>query len=313
MSPEIMILDKKISNPIKAWNKSLEEKFEEFSYKLDEKCIEELTNKKKKLSNQNPDDFSLLSKFVNNLKKNVLIDGCGFFVINGKELSNFDINEKKNINIIISKIIGKLLEQNKNHDVHVEIKDLGKSMKTGGRYHHTKEGGSYHTDGSHLYKNPPDYVGLLCINPAKKGGVSKFMSAYTIHNKLLENKEILQVLYNRFHHDRKNEHSENENPTRFEPIFEFLNDNLKFKYQRELIETGHEKANQPLNEKQIEAINLLEEILRDSNQMVTYDLKAGDMMFSNNRWLIHDRTSFEDHDDEKLKRLLVRTWIRELN
>ena len=73
------------------------------------------------------------------------------------------------------------------------------------------------------------------------------------------------------------------------------------------------RSYQPLNEKQIEAINLLEEILRDSNQMVTYDLKAGDMMFSNNRWLIHDRTSFEDHDEEKLKRLLVRTWIRELN
>jgi alpha-ketoglutarate-dependent taurine dioxygenase len=184
-------------------------------------------------------------------------------------------------------------------------------MKTGGRYHHTKEGGSYHTDGSHLYKNPPDYVGLLCINPAKKGGVSKFMSAYTIHNKLLNHKEILEVLYNKFHHDRKNEHLENEEPTRFEPIFEFLNDDLKFKYQRELIETGHEKANQPLDEKQIQAINLLEEILRDSNQMVTYDLQSGDMMFSNNRWLIHDRTSFEDHEDENLKRLLIRTWIRE--
>ena len=230
MSAEIMILDKKISNPIKAWDNSLEEKIEEFSYKLDERCIEELSKNKEKLSNQNPDDFNLLNQFVDNLKKNVLIDGCGFFVINGKELSHFDISEKKNINIIISKMIGKLLEQNKNHDVHVDIKDLGKSMKTGGRYHHTKEGGSYHTDGSHLYKNPPDYVGLLCINPAKKGGVSKFMSAYTIHNKLLDQKEILKVLYNRFHHDRKNEHSENENPTRFEPIFEFLNDNLKFTF-----------------------------------------------------------------------------------
>ena len=45
--------------------------------------------------------------------------------------------------------------------------------------------------------------------------------------------------------------------------------------------------------------------------MVTYDLQSGDMMFSNNRWLIHDRTSFEDHEDENLKRLLIRTWIRE--
>ena len=109
----------------------------------------------------------------------------------------------------------------------------------------------------------------------------------------------------------KNENVGEENATRFEPIFQFVNNELKFKYQRELIETGHEKANQPLDEKQIQAINLLEEILRDSNQMVTYDLQSGDMMFSNNRWLIHDRTSFEDHEDENLKRLLIRTWIRE--
>ena len=34
-------------------------------------------------------------------------------------------------------------------------------------------------------------------------------------------------------------------------------------------------------------------------------------MFSNNRWLIHDRTLFEDFEDEKLKRLLLRTWIRD--
>ena len=184
-------------------------------------------------------------------------------------------------------------------------------MKTGARYHHTKEGGSYHTDGSHLYKNPPDYVGLLCINPAKKGGSSKFMSAYTIHNKLLSQKNLLEILYQRFHHDRKNEHLQNEEPTRFEPIFEFRNNKLKFKYQKELIQSGHEKANQPLNEKQIQAINFLEEILRDSSQMVTFELKKGDMMFSNNGWLIHDRTPFEDHDDEKLKRFLIRTWIRE--
>ncbi len=203
------------------------------------------------------------------------------------------------------------MEQNKNHELSVEIKDLGKSMKTGGRYHHTKEGGSYHTDGSHLYKNPPDYVGLLCINPAKKGGSSKFMSAYTIHNKLLSQKNVLEILYQRFHHDKKNEHLENEEPTRFEPIFEFSNNKLKFKYQKELIETGHEKANQSLNEKQIQAINFLEEILHDPSKMVTLELKKGDMMFSNNGWLIHDRTPFEDHDDEKLKRFLIRTWIRE--
>ena len=311
MTSEIQILEKEIINPIVAWDKNLEKDFKKFNFSLNYECLKELKENENKLSNQNPVDFTILNEFIRNLKNDVLINGCGFFVINGKELLDFNNEQKKNINILISKIIGKLLEQNKNHELSVEIKNLGKSMKTGGRYHHTKEGGSYHTDGSHLYKNPPDYVGLLCINPAKKGGSSKFMSAYTIHNKLLSQKNVLEILYQRFHHDRKNEHLQNEKPTRFEPIFEFSNNKLKFKYQKELIQTGHEKANQPLNEKQIQAINFLEEILRDSSQMVTFELKKGDMMFSNNGWLIHDRTPFEDHDDEKLKRFLIRTWIRE--
>ena len=139
------------------------------------------------------------------------------------------------------------------------------------------------------------------------------MSAYTIHNKLLKNKELQKILYEKFHHDKKNENLKESNPTRFEPIFQFVNNGLKFKYQRELIFTGHEKANEPLTTKQIEAIEFLEEILNDSEQVATYALESGDMMFSNNRWLIHDRTPFEDFEVEEQKRLLLRTWIRENN
>ena len=52
-------------------------------------------------------------------------------------------------------------------------------------------------------------------------------------------------------------------------------------------------------------------LIWQENIVVTYELKTGDFMFSNNSWLIHDRTNFEDHEDENLKRTLVRTWIRE--
>ena len=307
------ILEKTISNSDMCWDNTLENSPEKFSVVLNSKSLDELLTNRIKIPNEAPNDFKFLKEYVKTLKNKILINGCGFFVINGHELSNLSLDEKRSIYVIISKIIGKLLEQNKDHEKVVMIKDLGKTMKTGARYHHTNEGGSYHTDGSHIFKNPPDYVGLLCINPAKSGGVSKFMSAYTIHNKLLKKQKLQKILYEKFHHDKKNENVGEENATRFEPIFQFVNNELKFKYQRELIFTGHEKAKQPLTEIQIQAIKFLEEILSNSDQVVTYTLKSGDMMFSNNRWLIHDRTLFEDFEDEKLKRLLLRTWIREHN
>ena len=307
------ILEKTISDSDMCWDNTLENSPEKFSVVLNSKSLDELLTNRIKIPNEDPNDFKFLKEYVKTLKNKILINGCGFFVINGHELSNLSLDEKRSIYTIISKIIGELLEQNKDHEKVVVIKDLGKTMKTGGRYHQTKEGGSYHTDGSHIFKNPPDYVGLLCINPAKSGGVSKFMSAYTIHNKLLKKQKLQKILYEKFHHDKKNENVGEENATRFEPIFQFVNNELKFKYQRELIFTGHEKAKQPLTQIQIQAIKFLEEILSNSDQVTAYALKSGDMMFSNNRWLIHDRTLFEDFEDEKLKRLLLRTWIREHN
>tara|TARA_B100001750_G_scaffold247360_1_gene272837 strand:+ start:5788 stop:6717 length:930 start_codon:yes stop_codon:yes gene_type:complete len=307
------ILEKTISDSDMCWDNTLENSPEKFSVVLNSKSLDELLTNRIKIPNEDPNDFKFLKEYVKTLKNKILINGCGFFVINGHELSNLSLDEKRSIYVIISKIIGKLLEQNKDREKVVMIKDLGKTMKTGARYHHTNEGGSYHTDGSHIFKNPPDYVGLLCINPAKSGGVSKFMSAYTIHNKLLKKQKLQKILYEKFHHDKKNENVGEENATRFEPIFQFVNNELKFKYQRELIFTGHEKAKQPLTQIQIQAIKFLEEILSNSDQVMTYTLKSGDMMFSNNRWLIHDRTLFEDFEDEKLKRLLLRTWIREHN
>jgi len=305
------ILEKTILDSDMCWDNTLENSPEKFSVVLNSKSLDELLINRGKIPNEDPNDFKFLKEYVENLKNKILISGCGFFVINGHELSNLSLDEKRSIYTIISKIIGELLEQNKDHEKVVVIKDLGKTMKTGGRYHQTKEGGSYHTDGSHIFKNPPDYVGLLCINPAKSGGVSKFMSAYTIHNKLLKKQKLQKILYEKFHHDKKNEGMGEEDATRFEPIFQFVNNELKFKYQRELIFTGHKKAKQPFTQIQIQAIEFLEEILSNSDQVVTYTLKSGDMMFSNNRWLIHDRTLFEDFEDEKLKRLLLRTWIRE--
>ena len=307
----VEILRQIIRTKNKAWDKTLNDTQEKFLVKLDLTVLNELVEKKSQLNIENPDNFSLFKKEIERLKTQILVDGCGFFVIDGSSFKNFTINEKKSLHIIISKILGDLLKQNKKGELAVEIKDLGKSMKTGARYHHTKEGGSYHTDGSHIYSRPPNYVGLLCINPAKIGGASKFMSGYTIHNALQQRMDLLEILYERFYHDKKGENDVGESPAQFEPIFEFVDGKLKFKYQRELIYTGHEKMNKSLSKKQIEALDFLDKILKNENNVVTFELKTGDLMFSNNSWLIHDRTGFEDYEDEDLKRTLVRTWIRE--
>jgi len=304
---ETLVIDKK-----KTWTKNLSSDSNEFLVDLDDNVIGELLQKRDLLDQHNIQHFTHLKTQIQHIKQAILIQGCGFCVINGTNFTAFDKHELSNIHILISKIFGELLIQNKQGEQTVEVKDLGKTLSTGGRYHHTKEGGSYHTDGCHIFENPPDYVGLLCLNPAKNGGVSKFISAYTIHNKLQEDKNLLRILYEKFYMDKRNENQADEAPTQFVPIFTYNNGKLNCRCcQRELIDAGHEKMNKPLTEYQKNALDNLDKLLANENLAVSYLLKKGDMMYSNNKWLIHDRTDFEDSDDENLKRSLLRTWIRE--
>ena len=304
---ETLVIDKK-----KTWTKNLSSDSNEFLVDLDDNVISELLQKRELLDQHNIQHFTHLKTQIQHIKQAILIQGCGFCVINGTNFTAFDKHELSNIHILISKIFGELLIQNKHGEQIVEVKDLGKTLSTGGRYHHTKEGGSYHTDGCHIFENPPDYVGLLCLNPAKNGGVSKFISAYTIHNKLQEDKNLLRILYEKFYMDKRNENQADETPTQFVPIFTYNNEKLNCRCcQRELIDSGHEKMNKPLTEYQKNALDNLDKLLANENLAVSYLLKKGDMMYSNNKWLIHDRTDFEDSDDENLKRALLRTWIRE--
>ena len=51
--------------------------------------------------------------------------------------------------------------------------------------------------------------------------------------------------------------------------------------------------------------------MRRDEMIMRYDLKPGDMVFSDNHWIVHGRTSFEDYDDQNLKRFMLRTWIKD--
>ena len=211
---------------------------------------------------------------------------------------------------MICNILGTLYIQNINSDKIVEIKDRGKSMMSGGRYHQTREGGSYHTDSPH-WTNVPDLVGMLCINEAKNGGTNKFVSAYTIHNQLLkEQKDKLETLYENFHFDKRGEFKTNETQTVFEPIFIFKDDKLYCRFLNDYIIAGHEIQNNPLTKLQEASLQSLVEASKKENNVIRYDLKPNDMIFFDNHRILHGRTEFEDYEDENRKRRLLRTWIK---
>ena len=183
------------------WDKSLADSPEKFIVKLTPKTIDELKRNRIELKNMNEQKFPELKNEINELKITKILHGVGLLIIDGKSFLDFSKDEIIKIYEMICNMLGTLYIQNNKSEKIVKIKDEGKSMMTGGRYHQTKEGGSFHTD-SPQWKKVPDFIGMCCINPAKKGGESKFVSAYSIHNKMLkEHKHFLEMLYEQFHFD----------------------------------------------------------------------------------------------------------------
>mgnify|MGYP001429096513 FL=1 len=304
-------LDKIITDERLAWDKTLSDKREQFVVHLDSEIIQELIERRNELDSINKNDLPLFKKKILNFRNERLLDGVGLFVIDGICMESFSVKEKTSIYTLTSKILGELIIQNIKQEKIIEIKDVGKSMKTGGRYHETKEGGSHHTD-SPQWKNVPDYLGLFCVHNAKKGGTNLFLSAYTIHNRILqERKDLLDIFYEKFYFDKRGEFKDGESPTVFQPIFELKNKKLFFRYLRNYIDAGHDIQNQPLSQPQKDALTYLDNLMHMEDITLKYDLKPGDMVFSDNHRVVHGRTSFEDYDDENLKRFMLRTWIKD--
>ena len=304
-------LDKIITDKHLAWNKTLMDKKQQFVVELGSEIINDLIKRRNELDKLNENDLPLLKNKILDFRKEILHDGVGLFIINGVCLKNFSVKEKMSIYVLIAKNLGELMIQNIQQEKIVEIKDVGKSMKTGGRYHETREGGSHHTD-SPQWKDVPDYLGLFCVHNAKKGGTNLFLSAYTIHNRIFnERNDLLHVFYEKFHFDKRGEFKDGESPTVFEPIFELKDERLYFRYLRNYIDAGHDIQNEPLSQNQKEALTYLDDLMRRDEMIMRYDLKPDDMVFSDNHWVVHGRIPFEDYDDQNLKRLMLRTWIKD--
>jgi len=304
------MLQKIITDKNFVWDKHTSSKLENFVVKISNNAITELKNNRNFLNNSEH-TFSILQKEILDFKKKFLVEGIGFFIIDGKCFTDFSKEELIEIYQNVCRILGTLYVQNDKNQKLVQVQDSGKSMKSGGRYHQTKEGGSYHTD-SPQWEKVPDFIGMCCINPAKKGGESKFVSVYSIHNKMLkEHKQFLEMLYQQFHFDKRGEFESKESPTVFEPIFTYNNNQLKCRYLRDYINDGQMIQKTPLSKEQNEALDIFDKIIHDENLVMSYKLRQNEMVFFNNNRIMHGRTSFEDFEGIENKRLMIRTWIKD--
>lgn len=258
---------------------------------------------------QAPDELrQTLSSDLEGLRS-VLRDGRGFVIQRGLELANFSVEEAKLLYWLLGQCLGQPLAQNVQGTLLYDVRDTGRTVEGGARFSATNADSSFHTDAS-FAETQVDYVGLLCLRTALQGGVNQLVDGRAVLEELeAHHPEVLEVLAQRFHVDRRGGSREGEAPTVLYPILERQGEEPIFRYLRYWIEAGHEKAGEPLIREQREALDLLDHILRRPELRVEFSLKPGELLWVNNHWIFHSRTAFEDHPEPERRRHLIRLWL----
>ena len=238
-----------------------------------------------------------------------LENGRGFAIVQASSDESLPLEILHALYWVVGQILGEPVEQNVAGVRLYDVRDTGRSVSEGARFSVTNYESTFHTDAS-FEDGVVDYAGLLCVQTAKVGGLSQLVSGYSAAAELaLACPAAIEVLMRPFHVDRRGGVRPGETPTTQRPVLARHNNEMVYRYLRTWIEAGHDKAGVPLASDQLQALDALDETLERGDLRVEFMLRPGDMLFINNRWLLHNRTAFEDHAAPAQRRHYVRLWL----
>lgn len=239
-----------------------------------------------------------------------LREGPGFGVIDRLPMDDMSIETAKAIYWTMTQMIGRPVAQKWDGTMLNDIRDAG-NRGYGVRRSVTNEELVFHTDnGFNLVL--PDTVGLLCINQSKEGGVSRFCSLYSMHNRLLEKyPRELDRLYQPVLFTRHAEHAEDEPKIMRAPVFSWDGHILSIRPNVNYIRQGYELAGLDVDPALDDALAALGEVADEADLWVEMRMEPGQLQYLNNRGVVHYRSAFTDYDEPERKRLLIRVWCRD--
>ena len=237
-----------------------------------------------------------------------LEDGRGFAVLRGVPVARYPYEDLKRVLLGLLVHLGTPLAQDTKGTLVEDVLDKGLSYSNiQVRGYMTRAELTPHCDSG-------DTVGLLCVRPAKSGGISQITSAMSIYNEILHNhRELLEPLYRGFRHNIRGNGpvGEWENVTRHRvPVFSYYHGRLSSRFNLKAMLTAADLPDvEPLTDVERRAIEKVAELAMRPDLRLDLKLRAGDVQLLNNHMILHTRTAFEDHPEPERKRFMIRSWV----
>lgn len=237
------------------------------------------------------------------------LNGRGFAMIRSLPVERWTRLESAVAFFGIGAHIGAARPQNAKGHALGHVKDLGlSSSDPNTRIYQTHERQTYHTDSC-------DIVALLCLRPAKSGGLSSLVSSVAIFNEMRRRRpDLAKILFEPVETDRRGEFDAGQNPYFRVPVFNWREGLLSTIYQRQYIESARRFPEvPPLTSSQIEALDMFDALTNDPALNMHMEFRPGDIQLVHNHTILHDRTAFEDWPEPERKRHLLRLWLAPVN
>ena len=231
-------------------------------------------------------------------------EGRGLQVISGIPVHSWSIDEAAVFFWGLGQHLGRPGAQNRKGDLLGHVRDTGADRTDPYvRQYLTTQDIPFHCDAA-------DMVGLLCLQRAKSGGVSRIASSVSVFNELLRRRpDLAPRLFEPFMLDTRDESEANGLKVLPVPPCRYASGVLRTFWHSQYFRTSQRHDGVRLTEAEHQLLDLYDAISGSPEFHVDMDLEPGDVQLLSNHTVIHARTDYEDHPEEHRKRHLLRLWI----
>lgn len=238
------------------------------------------------------------------LRRDVIF-GRGFVLIRGVPIHRYTRAQAVIAYFGIGNHVGRVVSQNGKGHLVGHVKNI-----TNGDYYKNHDERGYRTNNLlRFHSDSCDMVGLLCLHPAKSGGLSSITSTSHLHNVMLERRpDLVEVLTQPFFWDRRGEVPPGKKPWYELAIFHCYHGQFNSRYGRIHIDSAQRFDEVPrLSPKQLEALDYMEKLLGELR--FDMEFRQGDIQILHNHLVLHSRTEYEDYPEPERRRHLLRLWM----
>ena len=235
----------------------------------------------------------------------VLRTGPGFLLLRGLPRERYSVDDLAKIYFGFGAYIGRPIPQSWHGELLGHVLDIS-DLESGVRGYNKGGSQRFHTDSC-------DVIGLMCVRQAISGGASRIAPAMAIHNEMLARApDQLQALYEGVPFRRMEQDATHGTGLLTKPISVFAREgaevsvSLSAQYAIRAVQAGEARA----DSLQMAALETLERLAASEEFYLDMNIGEGDIQFLNNRLLVHGRTGYEDRQDVRDRRHMMRLWLR---